>query len=50
MNAEVGNWFDKAKNAVEDFGENATEKISEYSETAKNKAKETYNNWRRLET
>ena len=46
---------------MEDFGESAsdkigeytkplTEKVGEYSKAAGDKVKETYNNWRRLET
>ena len=61
LTSEVGNWFDKAQNAVEDFGEKTsdtiskysspvTDKIGEYTQKAGDKMKETYNNWRRLET
>lgn len=53
LTSEVGNWLDKASNAVEDFGENAsdkigeytapvTDKIGQYSSSAGEKVKETY--------
>lgn len=58
---EVGSWLDKAGNTIEDFSEKTSDtiskytspvsdKIGEYSSAAGDKIKETYNNWRRLET
>lgn len=48
LTSEVGNWFDKAKNTVEDFTEKTTDTIKEYSEKGVDKIKETYNGARSL--